>query len=298
MTVDGQVQQLPADRVTKGEGRGTLFYVGQAVIWALMIAVALYEILPIMWMFSTSLRLPGESFELPPSFFPTSWNWENYINVLTSEQIDYPLFFFNSIKLALSVTLGQIVTCSMAAFAFSRLRFKGRDVFFFLFLASMMVPGQVTVIPVFILIRQLGLIDSHWAIILPGLTSAFGVFLLRQHFMSLPSELMDAAKIDGASFYRIYWGIMLPLVGPGLAALGIFTFLAQWNNFFGPLLFLRSWQKLTLPIALVTLQGYMGSGSRAEVLASIMLSILPVLIVFLFAQRYVLQGIALTGMKG
>jgi multiple sugar transport system permease protein len=273
-------------------------HVGEFIIWFLMIFIALYEILPIIWMFSTSLRLPGESFELPPSFFPTSWNWENYLNVLTSPQLNYPLFFFNSIKIAGVVTLGVLWTCSMAGFAFARLRYKGRDFLFFLFLASMMVPQQVYVIPLFILIRQFGLIDSHWAIMLPALTSSLGVFLLRQYFLTLPSELMDSAKIDGAGFFRIYWQIMLPLIGPGLSALAILTFLGQWNNFFGPLLFLRDWNKLTLPLALVTLQGYMGSGSRAEVLAAIMLSIVPVLVFFLLAQRYVVRGIALTGLKG
>jgi multiple sugar transport system permease protein len=139
--------------------------------------------------------------------------------------------------------------------------------------------------------------DTHWALILPSMTSAFGVFLLRQFFMTLPEELMDAAKIDGAGFFRIYWRIMLPLVGPGLSALGVFTFLWSWNNFYGPLLFLRSWDKLTFPLALVTLQGYMGMGNRAHVLAGIMMSIFPVLVFFLLAQRFVIRGIALTGLK-
>ncbi len=278
-------------------GLSLLGLVGQSIIWILMVLIAVWEILPILWMFSTSLRLPSQSFELPPSFLPTSWDWQNYLAVLRSPQINFPLFFINSLKIGLLATVGQLLTCSMAAFAFARLRFRGRDVLFFLFLASMMVPGQVTVIPLFIIIRQLGLIDSHWSLILPALTSGFGVFLLRQYFLTLPGELIDAAKIDGAGFFRIYWGILLPLVGPGLSALGIFTFMGQWNNFFGPLLFLRSWDKLTLPIALVTLAGYMGSGSRAEILAAVMLSILPVLVAFLFGQRYVLKGIALTGLK-
>jgi multiple sugar transport system permease protein len=153
-------------------------------------------------------------------------------------------------------------------------------------------------VPTFIIVRNLGLMDSHWALILPAVTSAFGVFLLRQQFMSVPGELMDAAKIDGASFFRIYWQVMLPLIGPGLSALGILTFLGSWNNFLGPLLFLRSWDNFTFPIAIVNLQGYMGTGNRAHVLAGIMISILPSLIVFLFAQRFIIRGIALTGLKG
>jgi multiple sugar transport system permease protein len=279
-------------------GRPVTAYLGEAIIWLLMFTIAFYEILPIMWMFSTALRPLGESYELPPSFFPTKWNFDSYISVLNSPQINYPLFFLNSIKIAVVVTVGVLLTCSLAGFSFARLRYKGRDGMFFLFLASMMVPAQVYVIPLFIIIRRLGLIDSHWAIMLPAMTSGLGVFLMRQYFLTLPGELVDSAKIDGAGFFRVYWQIMLPLVGPGLSALAILTFLGQWNNFFGPLLFLRDWNKLTLPIALVTLTGYMGSGDRTEVLAAIMLSIVPVLVFFLVAQRYVVQGIALTGLKG
>lgn len=278
--------------------RSPLTYVGEGIIWVLMIALAAYEVMPVMWVFSTSLRIPADSFSLPPSFLPTSWNWRNYLEVLRSEQIKYPLFFYNSVKIGALVTIGTLLTCSMAGFAFARLRFKGRDALFYVFLASMMVPAQVYVIPLFIIVRNLGLMDNHAAIILPALTSGMGVFLLRQYFLTLPSEMVDSAKIDGAGYFRVYWQILLPHVGPGLTALGIFSFLGQWNNFFGPLLFLRDWNKLTLPIALITLQGYMGSGSRAEICASIMLSMLPVLIFFLVAQRWVVQGIALTGLKG
>jgi multiple sugar transport system permease protein len=142
------------------------------------------------------------------------------------------------------------------------------------------------------------MLDTHWALILPGLTSAFGIFLLRQQFMSLPEALMDAAKIDGAGFLRIFFQIMLPLIGPGLSALGIFTFLGSWNNFLVPLLYLRSNDKFTFPLAIVTLQGYMGTGNRSQVLAGIMISVAPVLLFFLLAQRFIIQGIAVTGLKG
>jgi len=152
-------------------------------------------------------------------------------------------------------------------------------------------------VPTFIVIRSLSLSDTHWALILPGITSAFGVFLLRQQFLTLPAELMDAAKIDGAGFFRIFAQVMLPLIGPGLSALGVFTFLGSWNNFMGPLLFLRTYDKYTFPLAIVTLQGYMGTGNRAHVLAGIMISIFPILVFFLFAQRFVIKGIAITGLK-
>ncbi|MFZ4658367.1 MAG: carbohydrate ABC transporter permease [Caldilineaceae bacterium] len=282
----------------QASGRSIWFLIGETLLWILLIGVALIEIAPITWMVSTSLRDPKNSFDLPPDFLPTAFHWQNYQAVINSPDIEFLRFFWNSLKIALLVTAAQIITCSMAGFAFGRLRFRGRDFLFGLFLASLMVPGTVTLIPSFILIRQLNLMDSHWALILPSITSAFGVFLLRQHFMALPQELIDAAKIDGAGYLRIYWQILLPLTGPALSALGIFTFLGAWNNFVGPLLFLRSWENYTFPIAIATLQGYMGSGNQSEVLAGIMISIFPILMVFLLAQRWIVQGAAITGMKG
>ncbi len=238
------------------------------------------------------------AYNLPPSFWPTDFQWGNYLSVINSPEIKFFLFFWNSIKITGIVTIATLVTCSLAAFAFARLRFPGRNALFFLFLATLMVPGTVVLIPTFIIISRLGLLDSHWALILPSLTSAFGIFLLRQQFMGLPEALMDAAKIDGAGFFRIFYQIMLPLIGPGLSALGIFTFLGSWNNFLGPFLYLRSWDNFTFPLAIVTLQGYMGTGNRAVVLAGIMISVAPVLIFFLSAQRFIIQGITLTGLKG
>lgn len=282
----------------ENRGRRLLFLIGEFLLWALLIGVALIEIAPISWMVSTSLRDPKNSFDLPPDFLPTAFHWENYLAVIRSPDIEFLRFFWNSVKIALLVTGAQLITCSMAGFAFGRLRFRGRDLLFGLFLASLMVPATVTLIPSFILIRELNLMDTHWALILPGITSAFGVFLLRQHFMSLPQELIDAAKMDGAGYFRIYWQILLPLTGPALSALGIFTFLGAWNNFVGPLLFLRSWENYTFPIAIATLRGYMGTGNQSEVLAGIMISIFPILVVFLIAQRWIVQGAAITGMKG
>jgi multiple sugar transport system permease protein len=278
-------------------GRSPWFYVGEGIIWALLIAMAVIEIAPISWIFSTSLREPGRSFDLPPDFMPTEFKWQNYLAVINSPEIEFLLFFWNSVKIAVIVTVSQLLTCSMAAFSFSRLRYPGRQTFLFVFLATMMIPGTVVQIPTFILMRSLSLLDTHWALILPAISSAFGVFLLRQQFMTLPEELMEAARMDGAGFFRIFWQVMLPLIGPGLTALGIFTFLGSWNNFFGPLLYLRSWEKFTYPIAIVNLSGYMGQGNRAHVLAAVMIGVLPVLAFFLVGQRYVIQGIAVTGLK-
>jgi multiple sugar transport system permease protein len=281
-----------------GSGRSPWFYLGEGVIWIFLIGVAIIEIAPISWLFSTSLREPATSFDLPPDFLPTAFQWQNYLAVINSPDIDFLLFFWNSLKIAAATTFTQLLTCSMAAFSFARLRYPGRNTLFFVFLATMMIPGTVILIPTFILMRSLKLLDTHWALILPAMTSTFGVFLLRQQFMTLPEELVEAARMDGAGFFRIYGQIMLPLIGPGLSALGIFTFLGSWNSFMGPLLYLRSWEKYTYPLAIATLQGYMGTGNRAHVLAAVMIGIFPILVFFLIAQRYVIQGIAVTGLKG
>jgi multiple sugar transport system permease protein len=280
------------------KGRSALSILGEVIIWILLIAMAIIEFAPVSWLFSNSLRDPKVAFNLPPSFWPTDFQWQNYLAVINSKQIKFLLFFWNSIKITGIVTIATLLTCSMAAFAFARLKFRGRNALFFMFLATLMVPGTVVLIPTFIMISRMGLLDSHLALILPSLTSAFGIFLLRQQFMSLPEALMDAAKIDGAGYLRIFFEIMLPLIGPGLSALGIFVFLGSWNNFLGPFLYLRSWDNFTFPIAIVMLQGYMGTGNRAQVLAGIMISVAPVLIFFLLAQRFIIQGITLTGLKG
>lgn len=279
-------------------GRSPLRFLGEGLLWLLLIIMALIEFMPISWLFANSLRDPAVAYNLPPSFFPTEWQWQNYFTVIGSPQIKFLLFFFNSVKIAAISTAITLLTCSMAAFAFGKLRFPGRNTLFFMFLATMMIPGTVVMVPNFIIISRLGWIDSHLALIVPALTSAFGIFLLRQQFMSLPEALMDAAKIDGAGYARIFFQIMLPLIGPGLSALGIFTFLGSWNNYMGPLLFLRTPDNYTFPLAIVTLQGYMGTGNRAHVLAGIMISVAPVLAFFLAAQRYIIQGIAVTGLKG
>ncbi len=290
---------LEENKVGEFKKTSPLFYVGEVIIWILLAVMAIIEFAPVSWLFSNSLRDPSQAFVLPPSFWPTSFAWQNYVAVINSPNIKFLLFFWNSVKIAVIVTFSELFTCALAAFAFARMHFRGRNALFFMFLATMMVPGTVIIVPTFIIISRLKMIDTHWALILPGLTSAFGIFLLRQQFMSLPEALMDAAKIDGAGFPRIFFQIMLPLIGPGLSALGIFVFLGTWNNFFGPLMYLRSNDKFTFPLAIVILQGYMGvSGNRSQILAGIMISVAPVLIFFLLAQRFIIQGIAVTGLKG
>ncbi|MDQ3695644.1 MAG: carbohydrate ABC transporter permease [Chloroflexota bacterium] len=262
---------------------------------ALLIIGGGLMVIPFLWAFSTSFRLSRESFSLPPQWLPTDWQITNYQAVL--DALPFFQFVFNSFKVAGAITLIQLVTCSTAAFAFSRLQFRGREPLFFTFLAALMVPQYVTIIPIFVIIRQLQLLDSHWALILPSAFSAFGIFLLRQFFLTIPRDLEDAARIDGAGFFEIYWRIMLPLVAPALVTLTIFSFNYHWNEFFRPLIFLTTWDQMTLPLGLTVLRGYLGTGNTAAVMAGVTMAIAPVLAVFLLFQRYLIEGITLTGLK-
>ena len=270
---------------------------GDVISYTILTIAAILVMMPLAWMFSTSLRPTQESFHLPPAWLPTEFRWENYLAPFESS-VPFVDLFINSMRITVAVTLGQLVTCSMAGYAFARLRFPGRDLLFLLLLASLMVPGQVTIIPIFLLMRDLGLIDNPLAIILPGLISAFGVFLMRQFFKQMPQELFDAARVDGAGHVRSFLQIALPLAGPAMATLGIITFNATWNAYFLPLIFLNSWHKMTLPQGIALLTGYMGSGNPSVVMAAVTMAIIPVLIVFIAAQRWIIEALTRSGLKG
>lgn len=270
---------------------------GDVFSFVILTVAAVLVLMPLLWMFSTSLRPVTESFNLPPQWLPTQLRIENYIAPFESN-VPFVDLFANSLKITLAVTAGQLVTCSLAGYGFARLRFPGRNFLFILLLASLMVPGQVTIIPIFLLMRSLGLIDNHLAIILPGLISAFGVFLMRQFFKQMPQELFDAARVDGAGHVRSFLQIAMPLAGPALATLGIITFNAIWNSYFLPLIFLNSWGKMTLPQGIALLTGYMGSGNPSVVMAAVTMAILPVLAVFIFAQRWIIEALTRSGLKG
>lgn len=209
----------------------------------------------------------------------------------------FVMFYLNSVFVATVVTLGQLLTCALAAYAFARLEFPGREQLFIGYLATMMVPGVVTLIPVFILLRELRLVDTYWALILPGLFSAYGTFLLRQFFMGIPRELEDAARIDGCGKLGVLRHVILPLSKPALATLATFTFIGSWNDFMGPLIFINSTAKKTLPIGLASFQGLYGTEWTLLMAASVIV-LLPVLVVFLFNQRFFTEGIQLSGLGG
>ena len=265
--------------------------------YAVLTLAAILVLLPLLWMFSTSLRPLADSYKLPPQWLPTDWRWENYLAPFESN-VPFELFFLNSLKISVLTTLGQLITCSMAGYAFARLRFPGRNFLFMFLLASLMVPGQVTIIPIYLMMAELKLVNTHASLILPGLISVFGVFLMRQFFKQMPQELFDAARVDGAGHLRSFLQIALPLAGPGLATLGIITFNATWNGYFAALIFLTSWEKMTLPQGIALLTGYMNSGNPSVVMAAVGLAILPVLIVFLIAQRWIIEALTRSGLKG
>jgi len=254
---------------------------------------------PFMWMVTTSLSHEGDVFGEKVywwlSFIPTSFVWQNYIEAWNA--VPFARFFFNSVFAAVCVTFGQVATSAMAGYAFSRLSFPGRDKIFLSYLATMMIPFPVTMIPVFILFRQIGWVDTYKALILPGIFTAYGTFMLRQFFMTLPRDLEDAAKIDGCSYVRIFLNIILPLSKPALATLTTFTFMGSWMNFMWPLVVLNSHEKFTLPVGLSYFQS-LHTTHWTLLMAGSLMVLVPVLIVFIFNQRYFVEGIKLSGIKG
>jgi len=251
---------------------------------------------PFWWVFVSSFRGISETFgRSSPQWWFTSFDLANYIAVL--QRIPVFLFLLNSFKISSLIVVGQMVTASMAGYAFARLRFPGRDGLLGIMLSPMMIPPQVTIIPLFIMMRYLGWIDDHKSLIVPVLASAFGIFLLRQHFRSIPAELEDAARVDGANEFQIFTLVMMPLVRPGLVSLGIFNFMYYWNDYFRPLIFINTPEKMTVPLGISLLKGYLGVGSDAWVLAGVSLAVIPLIVVFLFAQRSFVEGITMTGLK-
>ena len=262
----------------------------------LLFVAAVLMLAPILFAASTSLRTAAESFDLPPQWIPLNPDWSNYKDVFTT--IPFEKFILNSVWVTLAIVIGNVFTAALAGYAFARLDFPGREALFWLVLATMMIPLQATIIPVFVLISKLGLADTRASLILPAISSAFGTFLMRQYFRRIPSEFEEAALLDGASQWQVFWSIYLPLAKTGLAVLAILSFNGHWNEFLRPLIFLKTIDKFTLPLGLVNLQGYMGTGSISVVLAGVIVSLLPVLLVYLVGQRYLVEGIMMGGLKG
>ncbi|HRL11784.1 MAG TPA: carbohydrate ABC transporter permease [Aggregatilineales bacterium] len=267
--------------------------------YVILLAVALAMVVPFMWMVSTSLRPSGSAFSYPPQIFPTSWEFSNYERLFTL--VPFGRYFLNTVIVTVFTVIGQVLICSMAAYAFARLRFIGRDTMFILYLATMMIPSQIILIPLYLLVYALGWINTYQGLIVPGISSVFGIFLLRQAFMGVPQDYQDAARIDGAREWTIYWKIFLPLNGPALATLGVFAFMGTWTELLWPLLIGRDQSMRTLEVGLAYFNSQTTAFQQTNwpiVMAAAVVVMLPVLIIYIFAQRYFVQGIALSGVKG
>jgi multiple sugar transport system permease protein len=265
------------------------------LLYALLILGALLALLPMLWMLSASLMPTGEANSYPPRFLPSRVTFEHYRDLFT--RLNLGRYLLNSALVALVVTASSVLVNSMAGYAFSKLRFRGRDRLFRLLSVGLVVPVQVAMLPLFLLMKQLGMINSYWGVIVPGMASIFGIFLVRQYALSFPGELLDAARIDGAGEFRIYWSVAMPALRPILATLAIWTFLSTWNDFMWPLIVLSDERRWTLPVALAGLVGEHVQDTELMMAGSV-LTVLPVLCVFLFLQRYYIAGITAGSVKG
>lgn len=256
-------------------------------------------LLPFIWMISVSLRMPADQWSR--NLIPNPVTFQNYVDVWANLPNNaFPYLVFNSFKLSILITIGQLLTCAMAAFIFAVVKFRGRDVIFALLLATLIIPSQVSLIPNFILFKYMGLIGSQWPLIMPAFWGgAFGTFLLRQYFLTIPRELSEAARMDGASLWDIFWKIYMPLSKPALAALAIFVFKDAWNDLLHPLIYLPTdMHQTTLTVGLAFFQQQLQAGGKFTVLmAGAFISILPLLVIFFFAQKQFIEGVALTGIR-
>lgn len=269
---------------------------GRVLLYAILIGMGLVFTFPFLWMLSTSLKAPGHIYVNPPEWLPNPVYFANYPE--TWAKLPFGAFVRNTVLITLCATVGFVLSSSMAAYGFSRLRFRGRDAYFALLLATMMLPSQVTLIPQFILFKNLGWLNTFLPLIVPAFTgSAFYIFLLRQFMMTLPLALDEAATIDGANPARVLLSVLLPLTKPALATVTVFSFMYNWNDFFGPLIYLTSQDKMTLAVGLQLFRGQYDT-DYAHMMAGSVVAIVPVLVVFFLAQDLFVQSIALTGMKG
>jgi multiple sugar transport system permease protein len=276
-------------------GRGPRGGSGAWWIYLLLILGILLLVGPFIWMLLGSFKTTGELRQVPPTWLPDNWTTANYEDLFS--RLNFLGYFFNSTVVALAVTVGNVVFCSMLGYALAKLTFPGKRILFVLVLGTLMVPSIVTFMPLFVLTANLNLVNTHAGLILPFLAGAFGVFLMRQFIAGLPDELLDAARVDGAGEHYIFWRIIMPLCGPALATLGILTFLGSWNSFLWPLVVAQTEKMYTLPVAIALFATGQQETNIALLMAGSVVVIVPVLIVFIALQRYFTQGIAMTGIK-
>jgi multiple sugar transport system permease protein len=270
---------------------------GRTAIWIVLFAGAVLMIVPFLWMVSSSLKAPSQIWLFPPQWIPNPTLWGNYPKAMTT--LPFGVYTLNTLKITVPVLLGTLLSASLCGYGFARLDFPGRNLFLWLFLSTLMLPAIVTMIPIFILFSYIGWVDTFKPLIIPPIMGggAFNVFLFRQFFLTIPRELSDAARIDGCSEWNIYARIIMPLSKPILITVAIFTFLATWNDFIGPLIYLNSDSKKTIALGLASFQGMYSTQWELLMAASVVMT-LPTIVLFFFAQRYFVEGIVMTGLKG
>jgi ABC-type glycerol-3-phosphate transport system permease component len=273
---------------------------GQKVLtYALLVMGAVLLLVPFVFLVSASLKTEAEVNAGPLKLVPDVVQWGNYPKALAPDKMNFYPALANTVVITVLSVVGQILSCSLVGFGFARFRFRGRTVLFILMLSTMMLPAQVTMVPVFVLFRSLGLIDTFWPLILPAwFASPFFVFMFRQFFAQIPEELMEAARVDGANNWTIYWRLMLPLCTPVIAIVAIYTFLSTWNDFMGPLIYLNSPEKRTLSLALNTFNNQYGFSDAHLMMAASVVCMLPCIVLFFAAQKYFVESVASTGLKG
>lgn len=269
--------------------------IGRAVLYAVLTLFVIITLMPLVWMLSASLKLSSDVFSIPIQWIPSNPQWSNYTKIWT--QIPLGIFTWNSMKLTVVITLIQVFTSSFAAYGFAKCKFRGRNMLFLCYVATMAIPWQVYMLPQYSMMNKLHLVDTHAGYILMQAFIAFGVFLLRQFYMSIPDELLEAARIDGLSEYGIYFRIVLPLSKASIASLVIFSFVTIWNDFMGPLIYFNSTQNKTIQLGIrMFISQY--SAEYSLIMAASVVALIPVFIIFIFCQRYFIQGIATSGLKG
>lgn len=269
---------------------------GQIIAYAILLIGIVYTLIPFLWMLGTSFKTSTEIVRLPPTLFPEKFSLQSYKTIFTDPNVPVERFYLNSIIVSFSIVTMVLFTSSLAGFVFAKYQFFGKNLFFTLILATMMIPFQVIMIPLYLVLVNLKITDSLLGLIVPGAASAFGIFLMRQFIESIPTELIDAARIDGASEFGIYSRIILPQMGAALATLGIFQFMGTWNDYLWPLIVITTTEKRTLPIMLTWYNSQHGARFDLTMAASVLV-ILPILIVYFLFQRWIVRGIALTGFK-
>lgn len=269
--------------------------VWKLVTYTVLIFLTVLSALPFIWMLSASLKLESEVFSVPIQWIPNTLHWDNYLKIW--EKVPFALFTFNSVKITAIVTSIQLITSSFAAYGFSKCKFRGRDTLFMCYIITIAIPWQVYMLPQYILMQKLGLVNTHLAIILLQSFTAFGVFLLRQFYQGVPDELLEAARIDGLSEYGIYMRIMVPLSKPAIATLTIFSFVNTWNDFMGPMIYFNSTNLKTIQLGIrMFISQY--SASYHLIMAASLFALIPVLVLYVSFQRFFVQGIATSGLKG